>query len=211
MIKKKILFKIGTFANMVIKYDKHIKENVTSINVEKILSNFSFIQTLVKRIADPKEQLLDVNKLIVYDFSEKISSIKINTRLEATEYENLIEKYFNENLEQLIVDITETYLIDERFLPYLTILIEILIRIYIDEHLQCKTYCLAKNLSEYFNFSAILYEPQTNTLGLRHRHWNKLLELADKKKIISSLLMLIIHKTHTIDKMLKYLETLNQH
>lgn len=196
-IKMEILSKIKSLTGMIIKYDKCIKEDITSINVKKILDNFSFIQTLTKRIIDPKEQILDTNCLIVYDFSEKISSIKISARLELLEYEIMIEKYFNESLEQLVTDIIAPYVIDDRFQPYLMVLIEILMRIFIDEHLQYKSYCLAKNLIEYFDFSAILYEPQTNTLGLRHRHWNKLLELGDKKKIISSLLMLMIYKTKT--------------
>jgi hypothetical protein len=77
---------------------------------------------------------------------------------------------------------------------------------YIDNYLGYKSYCLSKSLLEYLKFSNLLSDPETNTITLKRRHWNQLLETKDNKKIISSILYLIKTKTHTLDETFKYFE-----
>jgi hypothetical protein len=81
-----------------------------------------------------------------------------------------------------------------------------LIRIFIDDHLGYKTYCLSNSLSNYFNISNILAEPDTTSISLKKRYWNIVLESEDSKRVVSNLLDLLNGKTKTIDSTLKYLE-----
>ena len=93
-----------------------------------------------------------------------------------------------------------------KFRPYLNLLFELLIRIYIENHLGYKSFCLSKSLIEYLKFSNLLSDPETNTLTLKRRHWNQLLDTKDNKKIISSILFLIKTRTHTLEDTFKYFE-----
>ncbi len=192
------------------KYKKYLDENIKSSELRDTLNNFSFIKNLLRKISDPSKKTLSVQDVMKYNFMDKLTKIKISNRLDKSEYDVLIEKYFDENIIKLTDDMIESYDIDGEFKPYLYILFEILIRIYIDNHLGNKSYCLSKNLTEYFNFSTLFSEPTTLTISLKRRYWNQLLETKDTKKILSSLLMLINNKTESLDMTLKYLESLYQ-
>ena len=177
-----------------------------SRHIKDLLFSYTFVKSLLKKISDPSKQQLDIKNLLKHDFSSKFERIKISNRLDQSEYNEQIENFFDSDIEQLSSSILEFYDIDIKFKQYLGVLFEILARIYIDEHLNSKSYCLNKNLTEYFNFSAIMSEPDTQTITLKRRHWNKILETDDIKKIITSILMLISTKTKTIDQTLKYFE-----
>ncbi len=190
------------------KYRKYINDNVKSPDIRELLFGFSFVRSLLKKVFDPSKQLLDIQNFLKYDFSDKFERVKISNRLDQSEYNELVEKYFGDDIEQITSIILESYDVYNKFKPYMVILFDILCRIQIDEHLEHKSYCLNKNISEYFNFRAIMSEPDTQTITLKRRHWNQLLESEDPKKIITSILMLISTKTKTIDQTLKYLESL---
>ena len=114
----------------------------------------------------------------------------------------------DDTIDIIIDNALELYSLDIKFRPYMNILFEILIRIYIDNHLGYKSFCLSKSLIEYLKFSNLLSDPETNTLTLKRRHWNQLLETKDYKKIISSILYLIKTKTNNLDQTFKYFETI---
>lgn len=192
------------------KYKKYIEDNVKSDELKETLNNFSFIKNLIRKISDPSKKLLSIQDVMKFNYMSKLDQIKISNRLDKSEYDILIEKYFEEDLIKLTNDMVESYDIGNDFKSYLYVLFEIMIRIYIDNHLGNSTYCLSKNLTEYFNFSALFSEPTTLTISLKRRYWNQLLETKDTKKILSSLLMLINNKTQTLDMTLKYLESLYQ-
>ena len=190
------------------KYKKYLFDNVKSSDINELLQSFTFVKSLLKKIADPSKQQLDINNLLKHDFSNNFEHLKISNRLDRPEYDSLIEKYFDSDTEQLTSNILELYDINNKFKPYLETLFEILSRIYIDDHLGLKSYCLNKNLAEYFNFSAMMAEPDTQTTTLKRRHWTQLFETSDPKKVITSILILIKTKTKSIDQTLKYFETL---
>ena len=223
-LEEKLLIKkhIDPLISMMTKYTNYLNINVKSEDITQVLNNFSFIKILIKKISDPTRQTLSVQNLILYDFSSKLNNIRIGPGLDPDEYNIQIEKYFDDNLNQLVINIIESYDIDKRFIPYLNVLFDILMRMYIDIHLKNKSFSLTKTISEYFNFSAFMTEPDTFSLQIKRRHWNKLLEssntnltseelakLPETKKILSSLLMLVMKKK-TIDQLLKYLEILKQ-
>jgi hypothetical protein len=143
-----------------------------------------------------------------HDFSNKFDHVKISNRLDQPEYEELIEKYFDLDIEQLTISTLELYDINSKFKPFFNILFDILARMYIDDHLGMKSYCLNKNLAEYFNLSTIMAEPDTPTITLKRRHWNQLLDTSDQKKIITGILILLNSKTGSIHQTLKYFEHL---
>jgi hypothetical protein len=190
------------------KYKKYLFDNVKSSDINELLQSFTFVKSLLKKIADPSKQQLDIKNLLKHDFSNNFEHLKISNRLDRPEYDSLIEKYFDSDTEQLTLNILELYDINNKFKPYLSTLFEILSRIYIDDHLGLKSYCLNKNLAEYFNFSAMMAEPDTQTTTLKRRHWTQLFETSDPKKVITSILILIKTKTKSIDQTLKYFETL---
>jgi hypothetical protein len=205
------------------KYKNYIDINVSDPNIKIFLNNFSFIRTLLKKITDPTNQILNLQMLLDFNYEHKLDRIKISNRLDLPEYENLIQKYFDDNIQTLTDNILELYDINNYLSnticspdnnskfdikKYMYIYFDIIFRIYIDNYLGNKSYCLSKNLSEYFNLSAIMSEPDTPTMSLRKRHWTNLFESEDTKKIVSSLLVLINTKTKTLDQTLKYFESL---
>jgi hypothetical protein len=190
---------------MIKKYRKYLDDNIKKETKDFFL-NFSFIKTLLKKIKDPTKQTLSIDKLINHDFSGKFSNIKCSNRLDGDEYNDIINKYFDENLDEMVNEILNRYSIDVRFRCYIINYFDILIRIFIDDHLGYKTYCLSSSLSNYFNTSNILAEPDTSSISLKKRYWNIVLESEDSKRVVSNLLDLLNNKTKTIDSTLKYLE-----
>lgn len=190
------------------KFKKYINDNIKTENLKSFLNNFSYIKTMMKKIIDPVKQQLKLDNLIKFDFSNKLENIKISNSLDKPEYDNLINSYFDESLEEITDNILCLYDIKSEFKKYLYILFDILIRIYIDDYLKNRSFCLSKKLVEYLNFNTLLSEPDTCTTTLRRRYWSMLLETEDDKKILSSLLILIKQKTKSIDETLKYLDFL---
>ena len=190
---------------MIKKYRKYLDDNVKNKETRDLLFNFSFIKTLLKKIKDPTKQTLSVNKLINHDFGGKLSNIKFSNRLDGDEYNDIINRYFDENIDEIVNEILNKYNVDIRFRSYMSIYFDILIRIFIDDHLGYKTYCLSNSLSDYFNISNILAEPDTTSISLKKRYWNIVLESEDLKRVISNLIDLL-NKSKTIDNTMKYLE-----
>lgn len=190
------------------KFKKYVNDNIKPENLKSFLNNFSYIKTMMKKIIDPVKQQLKLDNLIKFDFSNKLENIKISNSLDKPEYDNLINSYFDESLEEITDNILCLYDIKSEFKKYFYILLDILIRIYIDDYLGNRSYCLSKTLVEYLDFNTLLSEPDTCTTTLRRRYWSMLLETEDDRKILSSLLILIKNKTKSIDETLKYLDLL---
>jgi len=130
------------------KYRKYVNDNVKSSDVREILLGFTFIKSLIKKITDPLKQQLDVQDIVKYNFSNKFVHLRISNRLDQLEYDHIIEKYFGENIENLTPIIIESYNLNKELSQYLLIFFDILCRIRIDEHLEYKSYCLNKNISD---------------------------------------------------------------
>ena len=190
------------------KYNKYIEDNIQRSDIKQLYGNFSFVNTLIKKISDPTNKQLNMQDIIKFDFMNILDRIKISNRLDQSDYDTIIDRYLDETLDQLVNNTFDTYNIDIKFRPYMNILFEILIRIYIDNYHGYKSFCLSKSLIEYIKFSSLLSDPETNTLTLKRRHWNQLLETKDNRKIISSILFLIKNRTYTLDKTFKYFESI---
>ena len=194
------------------KYKKYIDDNIKSDDLKIFLNNYSFIKNLIKKITDPTKKQLDINNVLKFDFSQTLDNIRISNRYDENEYENLIYAYFEESIQELTNSTLESYDINPKFKDYMYKLFDVLIRIYIDNHLGYKSYCLSKTYSEYFDFNALLIEPETNSLTLKRRYWNQLLDSLEFnesiQKVLSSLLMLIKTKTKTLESTLKYFNEL---
>ena len=194
--------------NMIEKYKKYVNENVKNEDIREVLNNFSFIKTLLKKIADPTKRILNINDYLKYDFSKDLTNIKLSNRLDKTEYDNLIIKYFDDTLDTITNNIFETHDLNKEFRKYMTILMEITLRIFVDINLKNNTYCLSKNLTEYLNNSVMLSEPAIQSVSLKRRYWTQLLGSNDTKNIVCNLLNLLILKTKTIEETIKYLTSL---
>ena len=150
---------------MIKKYRKYLDDNIKNKETKDFFLNFSFIKTLLKKIKDPTKQTLSIDKLINHDFSGKFSNIKCSNRLDGDEFNDIIKKYFDEKLDEIVNEILNIYSIDVRFRCYIIIYFDILITILIDDHLGYKTYCLSSSLSNYFNTSNILAEPDNTSIS----------------------------------------------
>lgn len=194
--------------NMIEKYKKYVNDNVRNDDIREVLNNFSFIKTLLKKITDPTKRILNISDYLKYDFSKDLTNIKLSNRLDKMEYDNLIIKYFDDTLEVVTNNIFETHDLNKEFRKYMTILMEITLRIFVDINLKNNTYCLSKNLTGYLNNSVMLSEPAIQSVSLKRRYWTQLLGSNDIKNIVCNLLNLIILKTKTIEDTIKYLTSL---
>jgi len=193
---------------LIKKYNKYIEDNISKSDIKQLFNNFSFVNILIKKISDPTNKQLNIQDIIKFNYMNILDRIKISNRLEQSDYDTLIERYLDDSLDQLVNNSFDLMNIDIRFRPYMNILFEILIRIYIDNHHGYKSFCLSKSLIEYLKFSNLLADPETNTITLKRRHWNQLLETKDNRKIISSILYLLKTKTHTLEQTFKYFESI---
>ena len=188
------------------KYNKSIDDNVKQLDIKQLYNNYSFINTVLKKIADPTKKQLDIFKVIKFDYSTILDKMKISNRLEQEDYDTIIERYYDETLDTLINNTLDTYNLNNNFRQYMNTIFDILLRMYIDNYLGYKSFCLSKTLLEYIKFTNISVDPETNTSTLKRRHWNQLLESKDNKKIVSSIIFLIKTKTYTLDNTFKYFE-----
>ena len=205
LIEKK---QIDLLYKLVKKYNKYIEENIEQTDIKSLYLNFSFVNMLVKKLTSNTITKINIDNIINFNYVDILSNIKISNRLEQIDYDSIIERYFDQTIDELIDNTLITYNLDIKFRQYLNILFEILIRLYIDNYLGYKSYCLSRTLLEYLKFSSLLSDPETNTTTLKKRHWNQLLETKDNIKIISSILYLIKTKTTTIKETFKYFETI---
>jgi len=198
--------KVEIIYKLIKKYNKCIEENIKQPDIKQLFNNFLFVNTLIKKISDPLNKKLNIQDIIKFNYSKILDQVKISNRLEQSDYDTIIERHLDDSLDQLIDNTLNIYNIEMKFRPYLNLLFELLIRIYIENHLGYKSFCLSKSLIEYLKFSNLLSDPETNTLTLKRRHWNQLLDTKDNKKIISSILFLIKTRTHTLEDTFKYFE-----
>jgi len=197
---------IENLYKLVRKYNRYIEENIKQNEIKQLFYNFSFINSLTKKNSEITNKQLNIQDLLKFDFELILDQIKFANRLEQNDYDTLIERYYGETLVHIIDTTIEQYNLNKNFRPYMDILYEILIRLYIDNYLGYKSYCLSKTLLTYLKFSNLLSDPETNTVTLKKRHWVQLLDTKDSLKIISSILYLIKTRTHTIDATFKYFE-----
>ena len=193
---------------LVKKYNKYIDDNIEQPDIKNLYLNFSFVNMLIKRLKSNTLTKLNIDQIINFNYTDILDRIKVSNRLEQSDYDSIIERYFDQSIDEIIDNTLPSYNLDSKFRPYLNILFEILIRLYIDNHLEYKSFCLSISLLEYLKFSSLLSDPETNTTTLKRRHWNQLLETKDNKKIIASILYLLKTKTNTIQNTFKYFESI---
>ncbi len=198
--------RLGSFDKQLKTYKKYIEENVKSPDTKSFLNNFSFIKTYIKKTSDPSKQILNINNLLKLDFADKFTRLKLFPRLDKSEYDNIIETYYDESLEDICQIILDNHNLGQKLSEAMENVIEILSRMYIDEHLGFKTYCLSKQLSEYLNISSVGPEPDSSSDSLKRRHWANLIQQDDQTKLVVSILLLLNSKTHTLEKTLQHFE-----
>lgn len=193
---------------LVKKYKKYLNDNVKSDDIKETLNNFTNIKTLIKKILDPTKCVLDINSFAKYEWKNKFSDIKISNRYNEPEYSNLIKKYFDDSISNIVDNLLDIYNLNNLFKTHIETFVEILLRAYIDEHLKYQSYCFGKNLCEYLKLSSVMPEPSTQTIALKKRYWSNSLESSDNKKFVISLLNTLNSKTSSLDETLKYLSSL---
>ena len=197
-----------SFGKIVKKYKKYINDNIKSEDIRETFNNWTNIKTLIKKISDPTKCILDINVFTKFDWTNKFNDVKISNRYDELEYSNLIKKYFDDNIEHIVLNLMDIYDLNGLFKSYMYAFIEILLRAFIDEHLSNQSYCFSKELCVYLKLDSIMTEPDTKKQALKKQYWKNALESSDNKRIVTSLLNILNKKTQTIDQTLKYLSSL---
>jgi hypothetical protein len=196
------------FNKQVKKYKKYLNDNIKSEDIKDTFNNFTNIKTLIKKISDPTKCILDINNFSKFNWSNKFTDIKISNKYDEPEYSNLIKKYYDDSISNIVTNLIDIYNLNGLFKNHLQTFIEILLRAYVDEHLGHQNYCLGKNLCEYLKLASVMPEPKAEKIALRKRYWTNALESSDNKRFVISLLNTLNTKTQTLDQTLKYLSSL---
>ena len=117
---------IDNLYKLLKKYNKYIEENIKQDDIKQIYNNFSFVNSLLKKISDPTKKQLDIKDILKFDYSDLLDKIKISNRLEQNDYDTIIERYYDDTLDTLINNVLELYNINNSFRAYMNILFEIL-------------------------------------------------------------------------------------
>ena len=149
-----------------------------------------------------------------FDFSQFIGDIKTTNKYDMQEYNGLIEKYFGLTLDDLFDEINEQYQIMEKTKPAIKIVLELMIRIFIDIKLNNRKFNLSKSILQYVPTHKEI-DPYVNLKSqiLIDRHWRNLLgydeitiefnEFNIKPMVLSVFQML---KKHNLNHVFSYLE-----
>ena len=201
---------------LFIKYDKLVKQlcidNKKMINY---MTNFDNIYKL-NRINNGinESNYLNLNDVLEFDFSDIINNFKSNKSSNVKEYTELIEKYYGLTLDDLFEEILNKYSIIDKTRPAIKLILEIVLRLYIDIKLGCTHYNLTKNLLQYIpkQKNSDLYS-NIKSQTLIDRHWRNLLgydeitielDTFNIKPMVLSIFQML--KIHNLDYILSYLE-----
>jgi hypothetical protein len=162
-----------------IKYEKLIKQNCSNNKrLMNYLLNFDSIYRLFKMLDTNSNSidLFDLNDVLEYDFSSIVTNIKVSNKYCKEEYDSLIEKYFGLTLNELFKDLLEKYNINDKIKQSIKLILEILIRLYIDIKLGNNKFNLSKTICQYIptDIDGDLYSHLKSQI-LIDRHWRNLL------------------------------------
>jgi hypothetical protein len=201
--------------DIFIKYDKMIKQ--MCVDNKKMLNymlNFDNIYKLCKLNDCLENDNFNLSDLLEFDFSKYIDDIKTTNNYDMQEYNELIEKYYGLTLDDLFDEINEKYIIMEKTKPAIKIVLELMIRIFIDIKLNNKKFNLSKSILKYLPSSKEI-DPYVNLKSqiLIDRHWRNLLAYDEitiefnnfniKPMVLSVFQML---KKHNLNHILNYLK-----
>jgi hypothetical protein len=199
-----------------IKYDKMIRQQCgDNKKMLSFMTNFDHIYRLNKINDDTNESdFFNLNDVLDYDFSAVLTNIKTTNTYGLEEYNALIEKYFGLTINDLFEEVLEKYDIMDKTKPAIRLILEIIIRLYIDVRLGNKRFNLSKNLVQYIpnQRDNDIYSHLKSQI-LIDRHWRNLLgydeitiefNTFDIKPMILSVFQML--KKHNMDYVLNYLE-----
>jgi hypothetical protein len=198
------------FINNVLKDYKFINyesllNNIHNNRIIHHMSNFESIEML-KNINNNvyENDIFLLDDVLSFDFSNVIDKIKISNKYLKENYDKLIEKYFESDIDLLYKNI-KTNKID-KIKNAIKIVLEILIRIFIDIKLNDKTYNLSKYLVQYIphnNDNDVFHS--LNSKSLLDRYLKNIVEF-ELKDIIKSIFKLL--KKNNLKDVLSFLETI---
>jgi hypothetical protein len=198
------------FINNVLKDYKFINydnllNNIHNNRIFYHMSNFESIEML-KNINNNvyENDIFLLDDVLSFDFSNVIDKIKISNKYLKENYDKLIEKYFESDIDLLYKNI-KTNKID-KIKNAIKIVLEILIRIFIDIKLNDKTYNLSKYLVQYIphNDDNDVFH-SLNSKSLLDRYLKNIVEF-ELKDIIKSIFKLL--KKNNLKDVLSFLETI---
>ena len=189
-----------------IKYEKLIKNRC--INDDRMITRFLDFENIYRmRNLINNENNYNIEDVLDFNFSDFLNNIKIINRYEIKEYNDLIKKYFDYSIDKLYDKIKIKYGINDKLDNIIIILLEILIRMYIDIKLGNETYSISKEMICYIpkKEDSNMYG-QLKTQMLKDRHMKNLLNNMNMKQVILEIFELL--KTINMDKLIRYLISL---
>ena len=199
-----------------IKYDKLVRQlcadNKKMINY---MTNFDNIYRLYRiNNGISESNYYNLNDVLDFDFSNVMNNFKSSNIYDVEEYQALIEKYFGLTLDDLFDEIMEKYNLMDKTKPAIKLILEIVLRLYIDIKLGFTRYNLTKNLLQYIpNQRNMDVYSNIKSQTLIDRHWRNLLgydeitielETFDIKPMVLSIFNML--KKQNLDYILNYLE-----
>jgi hypothetical protein len=161
-----------------LRYDKMVKQmcgyNKKMLNY---MLNFDNIYRLFKlNNSEDNDNEFNLGELLEFDFSNFIGDIKTTNKYDMQEYNDLIEKYFGLTLDDLFDEINDQYKIMDKTKPAIKIVLELMIRIFIDIKLNNRKFNLSKSILQYVPSNKEI-DPYVNLKSqiLIDRHWRNLL------------------------------------
>jgi len=126
-------------------YDNKMKQMcLKNKNLLEYAFDFENIEKL-RKIMSLNENQLDVEDVMMFDYSKIINNFKISNRYEKTDYDNLIKKHYGSTYDDIYNGLIVKYNIKKKIVnDALKIVLETLMRIFVDIKLNHKTYCLNK-------------------------------------------------------------------
>jgi len=199
-----------------IKYDKLVRQlcadNKKMINY---MTNFDNIYRLYRiNNGISESNYYNLNDVLDFNFSNVMNNFKSSNIYDVEEYQALIEKYFGLTLDDLFDEIMEKYNLMDKTKPAIKLILEIVLRLYIDIKLGFTRYNLTKNLLQYIpNQKNMDVYSNIKSQTLIDRHWRNLLgydeitielETFDIKPMVLSIFNML--KKQNLDYILNYLE-----
>ena len=139
-----------------IDYKTYMSNTCKDVEMLDYMLSFNNIDKL-KRMINKNMNRHNIEDVVEYDFSKVINNIKITNRYDNKEYNELINKHFGYQYDVLYDSFILRYGIKNNMIESLKIVLEILIRIYIDIKLKNDSYCLNKSLTVYIPLDDDIY------------------------------------------------------
>ena len=163
--------------------------------------NFDSIYKL-KNIIKMDINIYNPDDIMDFNFKNIICNVKISNRYSVNEYNDLINKFYGQNYDDIFQTIIKTYKINNNIKDAFKIVLEILMRLYIDHFAYGTSYCLNKNLITYIPLEDDPYLQSKETMV---RRYCKKILLSGK---IDDIIILIFQKlkTHNMVHIINYID-----